>query len=166
MIIPVRVEESESGAIDIARDMGSMWPNATIESYARSETSNDIAYSIKLKQTTLQRLKVKDMLRSANTLPARGSLMTDSYALKKLINRARNILTDEHPPWGVGGVLNETPLQRIESEDDENDEDPIHVDAQDPPLPPGKARAEKIRNDAESGEDLPLYTANDYRMLF
>ena len=58
------------------------------------------------------------------------------------------------------------PLQPSESEGDEKGEDSIDVNAQDPPLPPGKARAEKIRNDAESGEDLPLYTANDYRMLF
>ena len=34
VIIPVRVEESEIGAIDIARDMESMWPEAIIEKYS------------------------------------------------------------------------------------------------------------------------------------
>ena len=120
VIIPVRVEESESGAIDIARDMASMWPDATIENYARFETSNNLAYSKKLEQTTRQSLKVKDTLRSANTLPERGSLLTDSNALKKLINRVRDILLKEHPPRGslfaikefisrVLGILTEHP---------------------------------------------------------
>ena len=40
-IIRLRVEESESGAIDTARDMENMWPDAMIKEYARSETFNE-----------------------------------------------------------------------------------------------------------------------------
>ena len=81
VIIPVWVEESENEAVDIARDLKSMWPGAMIEKDVRSQTSNDIAYSKKLRHTKLQRLNVKDELRNANTLPPGGSLLIESNAL-------------------------------------------------------------------------------------
>jgi len=85
-IIPVRVEESESGAIDITRDTDSMWPDALIEKGARSETSTE---SPNLK---LRRYAVQAALENMNTLPARGSLLTDSNALKELVSRIQGIL--------------------------------------------------------------------------
>ena len=92
VIIPVRVEESESGAIDIARDMASMWPDATIEEYAKSETSNDIAYWTKLEQTRLQRLHAQMALRNLNTFPPRGSLFGHSNGLQDLVTQVEGIL--------------------------------------------------------------------------
>ena len=86
LIIPVRAEESGSRAIDVAHDKESMWPDATIEKYTRKEWKNEIAYQKKLKTTKLQRLNVKAGLINANTLPARGSLLTEKNALKDLIS--------------------------------------------------------------------------------
>jgi serine/threonine protein kinase len=91
-IIPVRAEESETGASDTARDMGSMWPDALIEKDARSEYKNETTYLAKLEATKLQRLKVRDKLMNANTLPARGYVLTDGNALRDLINRVQGIL--------------------------------------------------------------------------
>ena len=96
VIIPVRVEESGGRASDIARDMESMWPDAMIEKYVRSDSKNENVYWTTLKQTKLQRLRVKNALKTMNTLPARGSLLTDSNALKELISQVQGILT-EHP---------------------------------------------------------------------
>ena len=69
-----------------------MWPDPIIEKCAKSDFKNENVYLKKLKQTKLRRLKVKDELRSANTLPARGSLLTDNNALKELISRVQDIL--------------------------------------------------------------------------
>ena len=62
MIIPVRVEESEIGAIDIARDMESMWPDAIIEKYARAEWKIEVLCTTNLNKTQLQRYAVKEAL--------------------------------------------------------------------------------------------------------
>jgi len=85
LVISVRAEESGSRAIAIAREKESMWPDAMIEKYARSETKNEIAYQKKLKRTKLQRLNVKNELKDANTLPARGSLLTESNVISDAI---------------------------------------------------------------------------------
>lgn len=90
-IIPVRAEESEIRATDIARDKESMWPDALIQRDARSEHKNNDAYLAKLKETKLQRLEVRKKLMITNTLPARGSLLTDGNALKDLISRVQVI---------------------------------------------------------------------------
>jgi hypothetical protein len=102
VIIPVRVEESGSTVIDIARDMESMWPDEIIVKYVSSVTKNNITYSKKLKQTRLQRFNVKNELSNANTLPARGSRLTESNVicdatLAELTGRTQDILNDEHP---------------------------------------------------------------------
>ena len=79
-------------AIDIARHLKSMWPDAMLEKDARSEMNHESAYWTALEQTKLQRLRVKTALKTMNTLPARGSLLTDSNALKELISRVQGII--------------------------------------------------------------------------
>ena len=98
-IIPVRVEESESGASDFARDTISMWPDATIEKHASSNNFNDSAHSTKLEEAQLQRLMVTDKLVSMNTFPPRGSLFGDDIGgLQDLISQVQVILTKGPSP--------------------------------------------------------------------
>ena len=75
--------------------MESMWPDKMIARYARKEWKNEIAYQKKLSIIRLQRLSVKDELRNAKTLPARGSLLTEINALKDLISQVEGIV---YPP--------------------------------------------------------------------
>ena len=92
VIIPVRVEEPERRAsIDIARDTESLWPDATIERYARSEWRNETVYLTTLKEIQLQRFAVRDKLGNLNTLPERGSLFGYSTGLQDLVSRVRGI---------------------------------------------------------------------------
>jgi hypothetical protein len=92
VIIPVRVEESGSRAIDISRDTESMWPNAMIEKDAKIETNNETAYWTHLKGTQVRRSAVRGKLKTMNTLPARGSLFGYSTGLKELIRRVQDII--------------------------------------------------------------------------
>jgi hypothetical protein len=92
VIIPVRAEDSGGSASDIARDTESMWSDLMIEKYARTETSNETAYWTNLNQIKLQRSAVRDALGNLNTLPARGSLLTEKNALKELISRVQGII--------------------------------------------------------------------------
>ena len=94
VIIPVRVEESGRKDVDIARDKESMWPDALIEKHASSSTTNDITCKHKLTRIQMRRLKVKNLLTNANTLPARGCLLTDSNDLEELVSRVQGIFRD------------------------------------------------------------------------
>ena len=91
-IIPVRVEESESRAIDIARDTESMLPDETIQNYARSDSRNDTLYQKKLQDTQVQRYAVKEALGNLNTFPPRGSLFGYHTGLQDLVSRVEGIV--------------------------------------------------------------------------
>ena len=55
-------------------DTESMWPDEMIQRYARTETSNENAYSTTLNKIKVQRYDVRKVLRELNTLPAQGYL--------------------------------------------------------------------------------------------
>ena len=85
VIIPVRVEEPRRRHGDIARDMENMWPDATIEEYARAEWKIEVLYKTNLKKTQLQRYFVKEALGNLNTFPPRGSLFSYDNGLQDLV---------------------------------------------------------------------------------
>ena len=95
-IISVRVEESESGASDFARDTESMWPDATIEKYFKSGLKDqDIRYLRRVEDAKLQRLKVRNNLGKLNTSPPRGTIFhCSSNGLEDLISQVRGFLTE------------------------------------------------------------------------
>ena len=84
-IIPVRVEEPGRRHGDIARDTENMWPDATIEEYARAEWKSEVLYKTNLRKTQTQRLYVREALGNLNTFPPRGSLFSYDNGLQDLV---------------------------------------------------------------------------------
>ena len=96
-IIPVRVEESEIGAIDITHDTESMWPDAMIDEYVKSELKSkrdpNVHYNEMFDEIQLERMDVR------KAFPARGSLLTASKALKELISLVHGIQNRKSRNW-------------------------------------------------------------------
>jgi len=76
-------------------DTESMWPDEMIQRYARTETSNENAYSTTLNKIKVQRYDVRKVLRELNTLPAQGYLFGYSTGLQDLVSRFEGIV---YPP--------------------------------------------------------------------
>jgi hypothetical protein len=91
VIIPVRVEKPGRRDVEIAHDTDSMWPDAMIEKYARSETKNETAYWTHLKNNQLQRYAVKEALVNLNTFSPRRSLFGYSTGLQNLVSRVERV---------------------------------------------------------------------------